>query len=77
MYRSICIKPKFRFGFYDKFIENLALTFGLSKKKAAAKLYFLKNDDMLIKIQPRMAEIVVFDDKNIENIQNLKGFLNS
>lgn len=75
MYKTIVLKPCE--AFYDDFVSSFADEFKLAKLKAEERTYYYENEDMLVRIMPKVAEIVMHDGSNYIAIRKLNDFFSS
>lgn len=74
MYKTLYFKPVFLTESYDNFVNNFISKFKLKTVKQDKLVYFLENDCLLMKLQPEIAEILIYDEQNKDLIGGLKHF---
>ncbi|MBU3216680.1 rRNA methyltransferase [Clostridium estertheticum] len=74
MYKSIYFKPKYKLGLYESFINDFVINFELLKIKNKNKVYFFENEDMIVKIEPKIAEILLYNIENKEAVKKVKNY---
>lgn len=74
MYKSIYLKPNINKSTYINFVADFINQFQFKKIKQVESIYFLENNDMMVKIEPCMAQILIHDVSNREVIFKLKRY---
>lgn len=74
MYKALYFKPKYRIGTYNAFIDRFIDDFKLDKIKNDNSKYILENTNMLVKVEPKIASVYIYDDSNLDEIKRIKNY---
>ena len=78
MYRSLYFKPNTNYEPYDVYVRKFVKQFQLNEVKHDCDTkYIFENNYMLMKIDPQIAEILIYDETHKDFISELTDFFNN
>jgi hypothetical protein len=77
MYKAIYLRPNISLIPFNSFVENFIKRFCLRRILNEDQVYYLENEDMTVKIQPDVAEILMYDGQNRKAIREIRNYFKS